>query len=109
MSAQARCSVLGRQPDTLSSESDQAHGRHFYFEEDGLLRRHDYVADIVGGWARGAHFWREFVTVSGLQMASVRHVVARLGQRTTPFVALHAELAIEEGASDPPPQIIRES
>ena len=89
MSAQARCSVLGRQPDTLSSESDQAHGRHFYFEEDGLLRRHDYVADIVGGWARGAHFWRDFVTVSALQMASVRHVVARLGQRTTPFVALH--------------------
>jgi hypothetical protein len=81
----------------------------FYFEEDGLLRRHDYVADIVGGWARGAHFWRDFVTVSALQMASVRHVVARLGQRTTPFVALHAELAMQEGASDPPPQIIRES
>jgi hypothetical protein len=66
----------------------------FYFEEDGLLRRHDYVADIVGPWARGAHFWRDFVTVGGLQMASVRHVVARLGRRTTPFVALHAELSL---------------
>jgi hypothetical protein len=67
----------------------------FYFEEDGLLRRHDYVADIVGAWARGAHFWRDFVTVGGLEMAGVRHVVARLGRRATPFVALHAELAFD--------------
>lgn len=66
----------------------------FYFEEDGLLRRHDYVADIAGAWARGAHFWTDFTTVAGLEMARVRHVVARLGHRPTPFVALHAELAI---------------
>lgn len=66
----------------------------FYFEEDGLLRRHDYVAEIAGAWARGAHFWSDFTTVSGLEMAQVRHVVARLGRRSTPFVALHAELAI---------------
>ncbi len=66
----------------------------FYFEEDGLLRRHDYVADIVGPWARGAHFWRDFVTVGGLQMPTVRHVVARLGRRATPLVALHAELSL---------------
>jgi len=66
----------------------------FYFEEDGLLRRHDYVADIAGAWARGAHFWTDFATVSGLEMARVRHVVARFGRRSTPFVALHAELTI---------------
>jgi hypothetical protein len=66
----------------------------FYFEEDGLLRRHDYVADIVGPVARGAHFWREFVTVSGLEMATVRHVVVRIGRLATPFVALHAELSL---------------
>jgi hypothetical protein len=66
----------------------------FYFEEDGLLRRHDYVADIAGVWARGAHFWTDFATVAGLEMARVRHVVARVGRQSTPFVALHAELAI---------------
>ena len=27
----------------------------FYFDEGGLLRRHDYVAEVVGGWARAAH------------------------------------------------------
>jgi hypothetical protein len=66
----------------------------FYFEEDGLLRRHDYVADIAGAWARGAHFWTDFAPVTGLEMARVRHVVARVGRQATPFVALHAELAI---------------
>ena len=66
----------------------------FYFEDDGLLRRHDYVADIIGPWARGAHFWSGFVTVGGLEMATVRHVVLRLGRRATPVVALHAELAL---------------
>jgi hypothetical protein len=77
----------------------------FYFEEDGLLRRHDYVADIIGPWARGAHLWRDFVTVGGLEMATVRHVVLRLGRTTTPLVALHAELALssERGPASPPP------
>jgi hypothetical protein len=74
----------------------------FYFEEDGLLRRHDYVADIIGPWARGAHLWRDFVTVGGLEMATVRHVVLRLGRRATPLVALHAELALSVGRGPSP-------
>jgi hypothetical protein len=66
----------------------------FYFDDDGLLRRHDYVAEIVGWWARGAHLWRDFVTAHGIVIARERHVVARFGRMTTPFVALHAELDI---------------
>ena len=51
-----------------------------------LRRRHR-------GWmARGAHLWRDFVTAHGIEIARERHVVARLGRATTPFVALHAEL-----------------
>lgn len=64
----------------------------FYFD-DGLLVRHDYVADIVGAWARGAHFWDDFVTIGGLRIARRRLVVARLGRWITPIVALHAEFA----------------
>lgn len=75
----------------------------FYFEEDGLLRRHDYVADIIGPWARGAHLWRDFVTVGGLEMPTVRHVVVRVGRRATPFVALHAELALSLGGGPASP------
>jgi hypothetical protein len=64
----------------------------FYFDDEGLIRRHDYVAEIVGGWARGAHLWRDYVRVDGFPVARERHVVARLGRVPTPFVALHAEL-----------------
>jgi hypothetical protein len=77
----------------------------FYFEEDGLLRRHDYVADVIGPWARGAHLWREFVTVGGLEMPTVRHVVVRLAGRATPVVALHAELAISLGRGPASPAL----
>jgi len=64
----------------------------FYFDDEGLLRRHDYVADIVGWWARGAHLWRDFETARGIPIPRERHVVARVRRATTPFVALHAEL-----------------
>jgi len=67
----------------------------FYFEEDGLLRRHDYVAEIVGWWARGAHLWSDFVTAGGIEIAQRRRVVGRLGRRATSFTVLSAELAVE--------------
>ena len=66
----------------------------FYFDDDGLLRRHDYVAEIAGWFARGAHLWRDFVTAHGIPIPRVRHVVMRLGRMTTPLVALHAELDV---------------
>jgi hypothetical protein len=66
----------------------------FYFDDEGLLRRHDYVADIIGWWARGAHRWEDFVDVGGLQVARRRHVVLRLGRVEVPVVAaLHAEFS----------------
>lgn len=61
-----------------------------YFDPDGLIVRHDYVADIVGGLARGAHFWRDYVTVEGIPIASRRTVYARLGRQPLPIVALDA-------------------
>jgi hypothetical protein len=66
----------------------------FYFDDDGRLVRHDYVAEIVGAFARGAHHWSDYVDVGGgLLVARRRHVIARLGRRELPrFVALHADL-----------------
>jgi hypothetical protein len=61
-----------------------------YFAPDGLIVRHDYVADIVGRWARGAHFWRDYVTVEGIPVAGRRTVYARLGRHPLPIVALDA-------------------
>jgi hypothetical protein len=64
----------------------------FFFDDEGLLRRHDYVAEIVGWWARGAHRWDDYVDAGGVLVARRRHVVARLGHIETPIVALHATL-----------------
>jgi hypothetical protein len=82
-------------PATLHTHSRR---QSFYFDDEGLLRRHDYVADIVGWMARGAHFWRDFVRVQGIEIARARHVVMRVGRRTTPIVALHAELDVASPA-----------
>jgi hypothetical protein len=30
--------------------------QQFYFGADGRIVRHDYVADVIGAWARGSHF-----------------------------------------------------
>jgi hypothetical protein len=65
----------------------------FYFDGTGLLRRHDYVADVIGWWARGAHCWHDFVTLpDGMRVARRRTVYARLDRRALPVVALDAEL-----------------
>lgn len=32
----------------------------FYINERGQLRRHDYTAEVVGAWARGAHYCSEY-------------------------------------------------
>jgi hypothetical protein len=87
--------LLHHRGDVLTVElpaSLHTHSRQtFHF--GGLIRRHDYVADIVGWWARGTHLWCDYTTVDGFPVARTRHVVARLGGLPLlPFVALHADL-----------------
>jgi hypothetical protein len=67
----------------------------FFFDE-GLLRRHDYTAEIVGSLARGSHLWDDFAPAGGLPVARRRVVLARLGSRPVPVVALRAELTVGE-------------
>jgi len=63
----------------------------FYFDSDGWLVRHDYVADIIGGWARGAHLWKRQTRVGGFPIAMERQVVARIGSVLSPITVLHAK------------------
>ena len=72
----------------------QTHCRRqrFFFAEDGRIERHDYVAEVVGPWARGCHFWERYQTVGGLQIACRRRVVFRLLGQPTPFTVLLADL-----------------
>lgn len=65
----------------------------FHFDETSLLVRHDYCAEVVGSWARGAHFWRRYVEVDGFWVATERHVVPRLGPLLFPSTVLHATMA----------------
>lgn len=94
--------VIVRLPSALHTHCGQ---QVFYFDTTGVLRRHDYVADIIGAWARGAHFWEDYEEVDGLLVAKRRHVVATLfGQPLPAFVALHAEFSSVEvhlGAKPP--------
>jgi hypothetical protein len=46
----------------------------FYYDRDLRLRRHDYVAEVVGGWARAAHMCADHVDVNGLVFPTRRWV-----------------------------------
>lgn len=65
----------------------EVHSRRqaYYFDGSGLLRRNDYVADVVGSWAVGAHLWDDHTTVEGLPLPARRTVYRRMGRRAVPF------------------------
>jgi hypothetical protein len=46
----------------------------FYYDTSRLLRRHDYVAEPVGGWARAAHYCAEHARAGGLVFPTRRWV-----------------------------------
>jgi hypothetical protein len=54
-----------------------AHTRtqYSYFGEDGLLRRHLYAVDVLGG-AQGANYAFEYRAVDGLMLSTRRRVFA---------------------------------
>ena len=54
----------------------ETHSRRqtFYFDPLRLIRRHDYVAEVIGGWARAAHFSDEHVEAHGLVFPTRRRV-----------------------------------
>jgi hypothetical protein len=52
--------------------------QRFFFGEEGRIARHDYVAEVIGKWARDCHFWDDYQSVGGIQIARRRRVVARL-------------------------------
>jgi hypothetical protein len=60
-----------RFPDGLDTHSRE---QTFYFNSEGLLRRHDYVAEPVGGWAHGAHYCADHVEAGGLRFPTRRWV-----------------------------------
>jgi hypothetical protein len=64
----------------------------FYFDQSGLLRRNDYIAEIIGRWAMAAHYSQEYALVKNIQIALRRRVYVRIGSRSLPIITLAADL-----------------
>ncbi len=74
----------------------------FYFDQQGLLRRHDYVAEIVGRWARAAHYCDAHTEAGDLVFPTRRRVrpIGRANRslRSPTLVALDiSEIEVEVG------------
>lgn len=48
-----------------------------YFDRKGLLRRHDYTAEVFGGWAKAAHYSFDHETFDGVVVPTRRKVFLR--------------------------------
>ncbi|WGS47313.1 hypothetical protein LFL97_39810 (plasmid) [Burkholderia sp. JSH-S8] len=59
-------------PDSIASHSRE---QVSHFGEDGLLRRHDYTVDVMGG-ARGANYASNYRDVRGVMVPMSRRVFA---------------------------------
>lgn len=49
----------------------------FYIDANGLIRRHDYTAEPIGGWARAAHYCFDHQAFDGLIVPTRRRVYPR--------------------------------
>jgi hypothetical protein len=61
----------------------------FYVDAGGRLRRHDYVPEVIGRWARAAHHCADHVQADGLLFPTRRWVhPLGPGSRSLPFPTL---------------------
>ena len=61
-----------------------------YFDEAGLVVRHDYQAEPIGAYAAGAHESEDYFEAGGLQFAQRRRVYPRLGRRALRLMSILA-------------------
>jgi hypothetical protein len=60
-------------PDNVAAPCRQ---QTYYFDDDGYLRRLDYVVDILGGWA-AVHYSSDYREFDGITLPTRRQVYAR--------------------------------
>jgi hypothetical protein len=87
-------------PDDIPTHSRE---QVFHFDAERLLRRIDYTAEVVGGWAHAAHFCEEYRTFDGLRAPTRRRVLPLLvGDRPLPgptlvAIDVHELQCVKEG------------
>jgi hypothetical protein len=74
-------------PDDVPTHSRE---QVFHFDAERLLRRIDYTAEVVGGWAHAAHFCEEYRTFDGIRVPTRRRVVPTFAGRPLPGPTLVA-------------------
>lgn len=78
--------------------------QEFLFEaETGLLRQHNYTAEIIGGWARAANVVVGHGSWSGIPYPSHRRVTPRKKDGSASRGPLLIDLVIHEWAVEPGP------
>jgi hypothetical protein len=60
-------------PDLLTHSPEQT----FYFDAEGLLRRHDYIALVFGNFAKAAHYSWDHKEINGILLPTRRRVFPR--------------------------------
>ncbi len=78
--------LAARFPDTLPTHCrDQI----FYIDDRGFIRRHDYTAEVIGGYACAAHYCDRHRTFDGILFPTRRRVLPRRrNNRSSPFPIL---------------------
>jgi hypothetical protein len=61
-------------PDHVHTHSRE---QVFYVDASGLIRRHDYTAEPIGGWAKAAHYLLDHRSFDGLVVPTRRRVYPR--------------------------------
>jgi hypothetical protein len=78
--------LAARFPGDVPTHSEH---QYFHLDADGLLLRHDYVAEVFGRWAAGANYCLRSEMVNGLRLYTRRRVVPSVGRRASlPFPTL---------------------
>lgn len=67
-----------------------------YFDESGLLMRHDYRPEVSSPIARAANFLLEYKSFDGYLITERRQVFFRLGRFVTPLVVLDGGIKVLE-------------
>ncbi len=78
----------------VNADTHSQHQR-FWFDDTGLLFRHDYRADILGPIFYGAHFSQDYRFDFPIPIAQNRVVKIRLGHVVTPFAVLNGRFHVE--------------
>jgi hypothetical protein len=60
-------------------EEVPAHSReqHYYFDDQGLIRRNDYTAEVFGSWAKATHYCWDYERFDGLAVPTRRRAMVR--------------------------------